>query len=124
MTNESLDKSNEQSEKVVFDNGEVVVKTSRDASQASVRILEMSSTSYDRLIEEAKEKAAKIVADAEEEAKNRIGSLESQKSELEKDINDLRHFENDLREEMQTFLEGELRHFSKTVSDEQEESSE
>lgn len=67
----------------------------------------------DRLVDEAKTKAESIVEQAQEDAKGRMDALASERSELERKIDDLRRFERDYRARIKTFLEnllGDLDH--------------
>ncbi|GIG54297.1 DivIVA domain-containing protein [Demequina activiva] len=70
----------------------------------------------DRIIDEAKNKAETIVEQAETDAKDRMDQLVSERSELERKIDDLRRFERDYRARLKSYLEnllGDLDHGSK-----------
>lgn len=69
----------------------------------------------DRLIDSAKTKAEQIVEQAETDAKNRMDELVSERSDLERKIDDLRRFERDYRARLKGYLEnllGDLDHGS------------
>ncbi len=69
----------------------------------------------DRLMDEARAKAESIVEQAEKDARDRMGSLESERAELERSIDDLRRFERDYRSHLRNYLEnllGDLEHSS------------
>lgn len=67
----------------------------------------------DRLIDDAKNKAESIVEQAETDARSRMEQLTSERSELERKIDDLRRFERDYRGRLKSYLEnllGDLDH--------------
>ncbi|MFV0633251.1 DivIVA domain-containing protein [Demequina sp.] len=67
----------------------------------------------DRLVEEGKAKAESIVEQAETDAKDRMDQLNSERTELEAKIEDLRRFERDYRARLKSYLEnllGDLDH--------------
>jgi len=67
----------------------------------------------ERIVGEAKAKAEDIVAKAQHDAKERMESLVTERSELERKIDDLRRFERDYRARLTTYLEnllGDLDH--------------
>lgn len=67
----------------------------------------------ERILDEAKTKAEAIVEQAEQDAKTRMDDLASERSDLERKIDDLRRFERDYRARIKTFLEnllGDLDH--------------
>lgn len=73
----------------------------------------------DRIIDEAKNKAETIVEQAETDAKDRMDQLVSERSELERKIDDLRRFERDYRARLKSYLEnllGDLDHGAKVES--------
>ncbi|MFW7415839.1 DivIVA domain-containing protein [Demequina sp. SO4-18] len=73
-------------------------------------------TERDRLIDDAKSKAESIVEQAETDAKARMDELVSERSELERKIDDLRRFERDYRARLKSYLEnllGDLDHGGK-----------
>lgn len=70
----------------------------------------------DRLIDDAKTKAESIVEQAETDAKARMDELVSERSDLERKIDDLRRFERDYRARLKSYLEnllGDLDHGGK-----------
>ncbi|WP_084075880.1 DivIVA domain-containing protein [Demequina sp. NBRC 110052] len=67
----------------------------------------------ERILEQARAKADEIVARAEGDAQARIDALASERSEVERKIDDLRRFERDYRARLKTYLEnllGDLDH--------------
>jgi len=69
----------------------------------------------DRIIDEGKAKAESIVEQAETDARVRMQSLDSERSDLESRIDDLRRFERDYRGHLRNYLEnllGDLEHNS------------
>lgn len=67
----------------------------------------------ERIMDEARAKAEAIVERAEKDARDRMGSLESERAELERSIDDLRRFERDYRGHLRNYLEnllGDLEH--------------
>jgi DivIVA domain-containing protein len=62
----------------------------------------------DRLISEAQETATRLVRDAEEKQQQTLGSLEQERSLLERKIDELRGFERDYRTRLKSYLEGLL----------------
>lgn len=62
----------------------------------------------DRLVEEAKAKAESIVEQAQNDANERMESLNVERSELERKIDDLRRFERDYRSRLKSYLENLL----------------
>lgn len=63
----------------------------------------------DRLISEAQETATRLVRDAEEKQQQTLGSLEQERSLLERKIDELRGFERDYRSRLKSYLENQLR---------------
>jgi len=73
----------------------------------------------ERIVDEAKTKAEGIVEQAQTDAKSRMDDLASERSDLERKIDDLRRFERDYRARLKTFLEnllGDLDHGSSSAS--------
>ena len=69
----------------------------------------------DRIIDEGKSKAESIVEQAETDARVRMQSLDSERADLERRIDDLRRFERDYRGHLRNYLEnllGDLEHNS------------
>jgi DivIVA domain-containing protein len=69
----------------------------------------------DRIIDEGKAKAESIVEQAETDARVRMQSLDSERADLERRIDDLRRFERDYRGHLRNYLEnllGDLEHNS------------
>ena len=63
----------------------------------------------DRLITEAQENASRMVREAEEKQQQTLGSLEQERSLLERKIDELRGFERDYRSRLKSYLENQLR---------------
>ena len=63
----------------------------------------------DQLIREAEQHAARLVADAEQKQRETLGSLERERSLLERKIDELRTFERDYRSRLKSYLESQLR---------------
>ena len=69
----------------------------------------------DRIIDEGKAKAESIVEQAETDARGRMQSLDTERADLERRIDDLRRFERDYRGHLRNYLEnllGDLEHNS------------
>jgi DivIVA domain-containing protein len=63
----------------------------------------------DRIISEAREHATRLVREAEEKQRQTLGSLEQERSLLERKIDELRSFEREYRSRLKSYLEGQLR---------------
>jgi DivIVA domain-containing protein len=63
----------------------------------------------DRIVNEAREHAARLVREAEEKQRQTLGSLEQERSLLERKIDELRAFEREYRSRLKSYLEGQLR---------------
>lgn len=63
----------------------------------------------DKLITDAQEHAGRLVHEAEEKQRQTLGSLEQERSLLERKIDELRTFERDYRNRLKSYLEGQLR---------------
>ena len=63
----------------------------------------------DKIVGEAKEHAGRLVREAEEKQRQTLGSLEQERSLLERKIDELRAFERDYRNRMKSYLESQLR---------------
>jgi len=63
----------------------------------------------DRLVAEAQEHATHLVTEAEERKAETLGSLEQERSLLERKIDELRSFERDYRTRLKSYLETQLR---------------
>lgn len=63
----------------------------------------------DSLIAEGHATAARIVAEAESKQREQIAVLEQERSQLEGRIEDLRTFERDYRQQLRSYIEGQLR---------------
>lgn len=63
----------------------------------------------DRLVGEAQESANRIMREAEEKQQQTLGSLEQERSLLERKIDELRGFERDYRSRLKSYLENQLR---------------
>src|SRR4051812_48607942 len=63
----------------------------------------------DRIVSEAREHAPRLVREAEEKQRQTLGSLEQERSLLERKIDELRAFEREYRSRLKSYLEGQLR---------------
>jgi DivIVA domain-containing protein len=63
----------------------------------------------DRIVTEAREHATRLVREAEEKQRQTLGSLEQERSLLERKIDELRAFEREYRSRLKSYLEGQLR---------------
>ena len=63
----------------------------------------------DRIVAEAREHATRLVREAEEKQRQTLGSLEQERSLLERKIDELRAFEREYRSRLKSYLEGQLR---------------
>ena len=63
----------------------------------------------DRIVGEAREHSARLVREAEEKQRQTLGSLEQERSLLERKIDELRAFEREYRSRLKSYLEGQLR---------------
>jgi DivIVA domain-containing protein len=63
----------------------------------------------DRIVTEAREHAQRLVREAEEKQRQTLGSLEQERSTLERKIDELRAFEREYRSRLKSYLEGQLR---------------
>ncbi|WP_022899239.1 DivIVA domain-containing protein [Humibacter albus] len=63
----------------------------------------------DALIAEGHATAARVVAEAEAKQRAQITALESERSTIERNIEELRNFERDYRAKLKSYIEGQLR---------------
>lgn len=63
----------------------------------------------DALISEGHAAAARVVSDAEQGARSQMGSLQQEKQELERKVEELRIFEREYRTKLKGYIEGQLR---------------
>lgn len=63
----------------------------------------------DKILSEAKDHAGRVMREAEEKQRQTLGSLEQERSLLERKIDELRAFERDYRNRMKSYLESQLR---------------
>ena len=63
----------------------------------------------DRIVGEAREHASRLMREAEEKQRQTLGSLEQERSLLERKIDELRAFEREYRSRLKSYLEGQLR---------------
>jgi DivIVA domain-containing protein len=63
----------------------------------------------DRIVNEARDHANRLVREAEEKQRQTLGSLEQERSLLERKIDELRAFEREYRSRLKSYLEGQLR---------------
>jgi DivIVA domain-containing protein len=63
----------------------------------------------DRIVGEAREHSSRLMREAEEKQRQTLGSLEQERSLLERKIDELRAFEREYRSRLKSYLEGQLR---------------
>ena len=63
----------------------------------------------DRIVNEAREHSTRLMREAEEKQRQTLGSLEQERSLLERKIDELRAFEREYRSRLKSYLEGQLR---------------
>ena len=63
----------------------------------------------DALIAEGHATAARVVSEAEQGARAQLGSLQQERQELERKVEELRHFEREYRTKLRGYIEGQLR---------------
>ncbi len=66
----------------------------------------------DRLLAQARSRAAEIARDAEEKRRQLVGSLDTERSDLQRRIEELRVFEREYRSRLRAYLENQLRELS------------
>lgn len=62
----------------------------------------------DRLVAEAQEHATRLVSEAEEKQRDTLGSLEHDRGQLQRKIDELRDFEREYRSRLKSYLQGQL----------------
>ncbi|MDO4606600.1 MAG: DivIVA domain-containing protein [Bowdeniella nasicola] len=98
---------------------EPVVESSRSAESAA-GMLALAQRLHDeyvrngqdeseRIVAEARERGDSIIKEAEDKYNNTLAQLESERSQLERKIDELRAYERDYRSRMKSYLEGLLR---------------
>jgi DivIVA domain-containing protein len=70
----------------------------------------------DSLIAEAQATAERLLAEAEEKRSSEIGALETERKELEERIDGLRVFESEYRQQLKSYIEGQLRDLDSTAA--------
>jgi DivIVA domain-containing protein len=63
----------------------------------------------DRIVGEARDHSNRLMREAEEKQRQTLGSLEQERSLLERKIDELRAFEREYRSRLKSYLEGQLR---------------
>jgi DivIVA domain-containing protein len=63
----------------------------------------------DRIVGEAREHSTRLMREAEEKQRQTLGSLEQERTLLERKIDELRAFEREYRSRLKSYLEGQLR---------------
>jgi len=63
----------------------------------------------DKLVSEAQSQAASIVAEAEAKGREEMARLDKERTTLEGRISELRNFERDYRQQLRSYIEGQLR---------------
>ncbi len=74
-------------------------------------------TQADRVISEARTRAEQLKREAEDKHRQAIGSLETEKSGLERKVEGLRAFEREYRGRLKSYLEGQLRELDSRSSE-------
>lgn len=74
-------------------------------------------TQADRIISEARNRADQLKREAEDKHRQAIGSLETEKSGLERKVEGLRAFEREYRGRLKSYLEGQLRELEGRTSE-------
>jgi DivIVA domain-containing protein len=70
----------------------------------------------DSLIAEAQATAERLLAEAEEKRSSEIGALETERKGLEERIDGLRVFESEYRQQLKSYIEGQLRDLDSTAA--------
>ncbi|NHC12268.1 DivIVA domain-containing protein [Motilibacter deserti] len=65
-------------------------------------------TQADRIVSEARTRAEALIREAEERQRQVLGTLETERSVLERKVDDLRSFERDYRARLKSFISGQL----------------
>jgi len=74
-------------------------------------------TQADRIISEARTRADQLKREAEDKHRQTIGSLETERSSLERKVEGLRAFEREYRGRLKSYLEGQLRELDSRSSE-------
>ena len=74
-------------------------------------------TQADRIISEARTRADQLKREAEDKHRQTIGSLETERSSLERKVESLRAFEREYRGRLKSYLEGQLRELDSRSSE-------
>lgn len=97
-----------------------VADTAAPPAAASAGIIELAQRLHDehvaegkaqrdQLVSDAQAQAAAIVADAEAKGREEMARLDKERSTLEGRITELRNFERDYRQQLRSYIEGQLR---------------
>jgi DivIVA domain-containing protein len=73
-------------------------------------------TQADRIIGEARTRAEQLKREADDKHRQMIGSLETERSTLEREVEKLRSFEREYRSRLKNYLEGQLRELDGSAS--------
>ncbi len=73
-------------------------------------------TQADRIIGEARTRAEQLKREADDKHRQMIGSLETERSTLEREVEKLRSFEREYRSRLKNYLEGQLRELDGSTS--------
>lgn len=76
-----------------------------DASEAVQKMLARAQKVYDETVADAKQEAQDILDDAQKKASDMIGSLESQRNALQKEVDELKSAAKDYRERFQRLID-------------------
>src|SRR3954447_14063180 len=74
-------------------------------------------TQADRIIGEARTRAEQLKREADDKHRQMIGSLETERSTLEREVEKLRSFEREYRSRLKNYLEGQLRELDGRATD-------
>ena len=77
----------------------------QEASEAAQKLLARAQKVYDETLADAKQEAQDILNDAQKKAAEMIGSLEDQRSALEKEVSELKAAARDYRERFQRLID-------------------
>jgi DivIVA domain-containing protein len=78
-------------------------------SETATGILALAQRTADELIGEARTRAEQLKREAEDKHRQTIGTLETERSALERKVEQLRAFEREYRTRLKSYLEGQLR---------------
>jgi DivIVA domain-containing protein len=92
---------------------ETIGRARRDADE----VLTKARRQADQITGDARARAESLERDAQERHRQAMGSLVTQREELERRVDDLRAFEREYRSRLKAYLEGQLRDLEAGVTD-------